>query len=146
MMPPDRATAGAGSATSPGFDLTKVYVHLGLGARAEPLADFEWSPAYLQRYEDEHAGDGADGRLVMVGVQDANWTHWERHPAGDELVVALSGRQIIIQEIEGEQRRIDVRAGQAVINGRGVWHTSDVVEPGRVLFITPGRGTEHRSR
>ena len=57
------------------FDLSRVYVHLGLGARAGKLPDFTWSEEYLRR-----------------------------------------------------------------------WHTADVHEPGSALFITPGRGTEHRPR
>jgi quercetin dioxygenase-like cupin family protein len=69
-----------------------------------------------------------------------------RHPAGDEVVVVLCGHQTLIQEIDGEQRRIDLHAGHAVINPRGVWHTADVHEPGSALFITPGQGTEHRPR
>ena len=60
--------------------------------------------------------------------------------------MALSGHQTVIQEIDGEPRRVELRAGQAVINPRGVWHTADVHEPGSVLFITPARGTEHRPR
>jgi len=49
-----------------------------------------------------------------------------------------------LQEVDGEQHRIELHAGQAVINPRGVWHTADVHEPGSALFITPWRGTEHR--
>jgi quercetin dioxygenase-like cupin family protein len=128
------------------FDLSQVYVHLGLGARAETLPDFTWSEEYLRRYEADHETDGDEGRLVMIGAEQATWTSWERHPAGDEVVVALSGHQTLIQEVDGEQHRIELHAGQAVINPRGVWHTADVHEPGSALFITPGRGTEHRPR
>jgi mannose-6-phosphate isomerase-like protein (cupin superfamily) len=128
------------------FDLARVYVHLGLGARAATLPDFTWSPEYLARYEADHAADGDDGRLVMIGPEAETWTSWERHPAGDEVVVLLSGHQTLIQDVDGEERRIELRPGQAVINPRGVWHTADVHEPGSALFITPGRGTEHRPR
>lgn len=128
------------------FDLSQVYVHLGLGARAETLPDFTWSQDYLRRYEADHKTDGDEGRLVMIGREASTWTSWERHPAGDELVVAVSGHQTLIQEVDGEQRRIELQAGQAVINPRGVWHIADVHEPGSDLFITPGRGTEHRPR
>jgi quercetin dioxygenase-like cupin family protein len=128
------------------FDLSQVYVHLGLGARAETLPDFTWSEEYLRRYEADHEADGDEGRLVMIGPEEATWTSWERHPAGDEVVVALSGHQTLIQDLDGKQHRIELRAGQAVINPRGIWHTADVHEPGSVLFITPGRGTEHRPR
>jgi len=129
-----------------GFDLSQVYVHLGLGSRAEALPDFAWSEEYLRRYEAGHEADGDEGRLVMIGPGEATWTSWERHPAGDEVVVVLSGHQTLIQDVDGKERRIELRAGQAVINPRGVWHTADVHEPGSVLFITPGRGTEHRPR
>ena len=49
------------------FDLSQVYVHLGLGARAETLPDFTWSEEYLRRYEADHEADGDEGRLVMIG-------------------------------------------------------------------------------
>jgi quercetin dioxygenase-like cupin family protein len=149
MPPEDREPFPANPGSSPApasFDLSRVYVHLGLGARAETLPDFTWSEEYLRRYQADHESDGDDGRLVMIGPEEATWTSWERHPAGDEVVVALSGHSTLIQEAEGGLRRIELRAGQAVINPRGVWHTVDVHEPGSALFITPGRGTEHRPR
>jgi quercetin dioxygenase-like cupin family protein len=129
-----------------GFDLSEIYVHLGLGARAETLPDFTWSEESLARYEADHEADGDDGRLVMIGPAENTWTSWERHPAGDEVVVVLSGRQTLIQEIDAQDHRIELHAGQAAINPRGVWHTADVHERGSALFITPGRGTEHRPR
>jgi mannose-6-phosphate isomerase-like protein (cupin superfamily) len=62
------------------------------------------------------------------------------------VVVLLSGRVDVIQEVDGEHRTVALRPGQAMINPRGVWHTADVHEPGQGLFITPGLGTEHRPR
>ena len=82
----------------------------------------------------------------MIGKSDMTWNFWERHPAGEELVAVLSGQLTLIQEVERSQRRIDLSHGTAAINPRGVWHTIDVNEPGEVLFVTPGRGTEHRTR
>jgi uncharacterized cupin superfamily protein len=128
------------------FDLTRDFAHLGLGARVEILRGFEWSEEYLARYVADHADDGDDGRLVMIGSEAATWTSWERHPAGDELVVLLSGRCDVIQEIGGEHRLLALEAGGALVNPRGIWHTADVHEPGNALFITPGRGTQHRPR
>jgi hypothetical protein len=128
------------------FDLDKTYVHLGLGATATPLPDFEWSQEYLAAYGARFASDGNEGRLVILDRQDATWTTWERHPAGDELVVLLSGRVDLIQELDGEHRVVELHPGQATINPPGVWHTADVHEPSAALFVTPGRGTEHRPR
>lgn len=128
------------------FDLDRTYVHLGRGATATPLPDFRWDADYLRGYTEAHAADGDDGRLVMIGDAEATWTSWERHPAGEEVVVLLSGRITVIQELDGTPQPSELRAGQAIINPTGVWHTADVHEPGRALFITPGRGTEHRPR
>jgi mannose-6-phosphate isomerase-like protein (cupin superfamily) len=126
------------------FDLSRTYIHLGLGARATPLPGFEWSEEALTRYEADHAGDGNDGRLVCLTPETQTWTSWERHPAGEEVVVLLSGRVDLIQEIDGVEHVNEMLPGQAVINPTGVWHRSVVHEPGEALFITPGRGTEHR--
>ena len=121
-------------------------MHLGLGARAIPLPDFSWDAAYLAQYDERFASDGREGRLVTLGEHRETWSSWERHPAGEELVLVLSGRADLIQEIDGLERRVELGPGQAVINPPGVWHTSDVHEPGQSLFITPGLGTEHRPR
>jgi uncharacterized cupin superfamily protein len=132
--------------TESAFDLSTTHVHLGLGSRVVAIPDFEWTADFLAKYTADHAADGDEGRLVMVGTGDSSWTSWERHPAGEELVVLLDGRMTLIQEIDGAERRVDLRAGEAAINPRNVWHTSDIDEPCRTLFVTPGRGTEHRPR
>jgi quercetin dioxygenase-like cupin family protein len=128
------------------FDLHTTHAHLGLGARVDTLPDFRWTPEYLDAYRDRTAPDGNEGRLVVLMQQGESWDSWERHPAGDELVVLLSGRVDLIQEIDGEHRVVELSPGMAVINPPGVWHTADVHEPGEALFITPGLGTEVRAR
>jgi len=128
------------------FDLSTTHVHLGLGATAQPIRNFSWTPEFVDRYSVEHESDGIDGRLVMIGINAASWDFWERHPAGEELVVVIEGKATLIQEIEGEEHRIALVAGQGAINPTGVWHSADVTEPTRILYVTPGLGTEDRSR
>ena len=128
------------------FDLDHTFVHLGLGTRAVPLPDFQWTPAFLEGYADAFLADGDEGRLVCLVHQDRTWDTWERHPAGEELVVLVSGRVDLVQDLGSEERVVALHAGQAVINPRNVWHTATVHEPGDALFVTPGRGTEHRPR
>lgn len=130
----------------PAFDLSQTFVHLGLGVRAVPVPDFEWTPAFLDRYSQRFASDGDEGRLVCVVAQAATWDTWERHPAGEELVVLLGGRVDLIQDLDGEDRVVELHPGEAVVNPRNVWHTATVHEAGDALFVTPGRGTEHRPR
>ena len=128
------------------FDLSRTFVHLGLGVRAVPLPDFEFTPEYLEGYESAYASDGDEGRLVCITPQDATWDSWERHPAGQEVVFLISGRIDLVQDLGDTERVIALHPGEAVINPTGVWHTARVHEPGQALFITPGRGTEHRPR
>lgn len=126
------------------FDLSQTFVHLGLGARAVPIADFEWSAAFMDSYAASTAPDGDEGRLVCIVEQGATWDTWERHPAGEEVVVLLSGRLDVVQDLDAGEKVVPLHPGQAMINPPNVWHTARVHDPGRALFITPGRGTEHR--
>jgi uncharacterized cupin superfamily protein len=128
------------------FNLSQTYVHLGLGATASELPDFAWTKEYLEHYEETTASDGDEGRLVTLNLQDETWTHWECHPAGDELVVQISGRVVLVQDLPDGENHLELGPGQAAINPKGVWHTADVVEAGEALFVTPGRGTGHRPR
>ena len=124
------------------FNLSDVFIHLGVGSTATPLPDFAWSPEYLAGYQERFAADGAEGRLICVMPQEETWDSWERHPAGDEVVLLLSGRVDLVQDLDGAEHVVELQAGQAVINPAGVWHTARVHEPGVALFVTPGRGTE----
>ena len=128
-------------------DLTDTPIHLGLGGRATVISGFGWDPDVLNAYGEATAADGPDGRLVMLfDDSPGSWSTWECHPAGDEVVICLSGRMTMIQEVEGADRPVELSPGQATINPAGVWHTADVHEPVRYLAITPGAGTEHRPR
>ncbi|HVT42003.1 MAG TPA: cupin domain-containing protein [Acidimicrobiales bacterium] len=126
------------------FDLSTTFIHLGLGSTATPLPDFSWAPESMTAYRERYAAEGGEGRLVCLLAQDATWNTWERHPAGEEVVVLLSGRVDLVQEIDDAERVIPLRPGQAVVNPPNVWHTARVHEPGTALFITPGEGTEVR--
>lgn len=128
------------------FDKSAAFIHLGLGGRAELLEGFSWDPAYLEAYSARTEPDGPDGRLVSLLAHEADWTGWERHPAGDELVFVISGRMTVIYDLEGAEHRVDLGPLEGVINPAGTWHTADVAEAGTALYVTPGRATEHRAR
>jgi uncharacterized cupin superfamily protein len=130
--------------------LGRFPLHLGLGASAVPQPEFtgpdqtagEWYAAYAERT----AADGVEGRLVSCYTFDESWTSWEMHPAGAEAVFCVTGEIVLVQEIEGEERRTTLRAGDYAVNPPGVWHTADLTQSATVLFITAGLGTEHRPR
>jgi hypothetical protein len=128
------------------IDVRTTPLHLGPGGTARPVADFDWTPERLAAYQHETEADGPDGRLVMMFHMEGSWTNWECHPAGHEVVIAGSGVHRFVQETATGEHVVELRAGEALINAPGVWHTADTVEPGWVLTVTPGLGTEHRPR
>jgi quercetin dioxygenase-like cupin family protein len=127
-------------------DLTTTPIHLGRGSRATPVAGFAWDPDVLAAYSAAVAGDGDEGRMVMVFDGSGAGTDWERHPAGDEVVICLSGRITVIRNLSGEEEPVELGPGDAMINPRGIWHVVDADESARFMTITPGVGTEHRPR
>jgi len=121
------------------IDLSTTYVHLNGkdDAVAVPVTEAFW-PELM-------SGERAyDGRLVTASRISQDMTHWEVHPAGGELLIAMSGSFEVVLDESGGERRVALDGGRAFIVPQGVWHRVDVREPGDVVFITPGEGTEHR--
>jgi mannose-6-phosphate isomerase-like protein (cupin superfamily) len=76
-----------------------------------------------------------------------DWSTWEMHPRGEEVVMLLSGSATMVVEIDGSERRITLEEpGSYVVLPRGTWHRAETREPTTMLFVTPGEGTEHRPR
>ncbi|TXS20464.1 cupin domain-containing protein [Streptomyces sp. adm13(2018)] len=121
-------------------------VHLGLGSTAKLVEGFAWDPETLQAYSAAVAADGAEGRMVMIFDGEGPGDHWERHPAGDELVVCLSGSVTVSRDLDGVLDRVLLGPGEATINPAGVWHAVDMTGPTSLLSITAGLGTDHRPR
>ncbi|MFC8625732.1 cupin domain-containing protein [Streptomyces anulatus] len=128
------------------MDLRTTPVHLGLGSRAKPVEGFAWDPEVLQAYSAAVAADGAEGRMVMIFDGSGRGDHWESHPAGDELVVCLSGSATVTRDVDGVPERVQLGPGEATINPAGVWHVVDMEGLTSILAITAGLGTEHRPR
>ena len=127
------------------LSLERFPLHLGLGARAVSEPEFtgmEWYAAYAER----NAADGPEGRLVSLYSFSENWTSWENHPMGDEVVICVTGEITLIQEVADGTASVTLRAGDYAIIPRGVWHTADTADHATALFITAGMGTEHRPR
>jgi quercetin dioxygenase-like cupin family protein len=128
------------------FELSKIPVHLGLGATVVPLEPFTGTMDWYERYGQRVAADGVEGRLVSMHTFTEPWPTWEVHPHGHELVVCVAGRMVLHQEYPDGLITVALDAGLAVINPPGIWHTADVDAPATALFITAGEGTQNRSR
>jgi len=129
-----------------GKSLYDFPIHLGRGARAVAEPQFtgvEWYEGYEQR----HADDLDEGRLVSLFRFEESWTSWEMHPAGDEVVCCLQGRMTLHQELaDGSTASHNLGPGEYAINPPGAWHTADADGPVVALFITAGKDTTHRPR
>ncbi|MVO84944.1 cupin domain-containing protein [Streptomyces sp. p1417] len=128
------------------IDLRTTPVHLGLGSRAKSVEGFAWDPEVLQAYSAAVAADGAEGRLVTIFDGDGPGDHWECHPAGDELVVCVSGSVTVTRDVDGVTERVALGPGEATVNPAGAWHAVDMAEPSTILTITAGLDTDHRPR
>ncbi|CAM5441987.1 Cupin domain-containing protein OS=Streptomyces cyaneofuscatus OX=66883 GN=G3I52_29720 PE=4 SV=1 [Streptomyces cyaneofuscatus] len=128
------------------INLRTTPVHLGLGSRAKPVEGFAWDPEVLQAYSAAVAADGAEGRMVAIFDGDGPGDHWERHPAGGELVVCLTGSVTVTRDMDGVPERVVLGPGEATVNPAGAWHAVDMAGPASILTITAGLGTDHRPR
>jgi quercetin dioxygenase-like cupin family protein len=121
------------------FSLDSTYIHL---RPDESALAMEGGARFWAGIEGRHDLD--HGRLMGSTGQNADWNHWERHPAGDEILVLLSGELELVLETERGEERASLKAGQTFIVPKGVWHRGVVKKPGELMFLTPGSGTEHR--
>ena len=101
-------------------------------------------PALYQELDRDFSGFKSHA-LVSVHEFSADWPSWERHPAGDEIVILLSGNaSLILRCGEGEQRIELADSLEFVVVPRNTWHTAKIPDWAQMLFITPGEGTENQ--
>lgn len=123
------------------FSIENAYVGLDAGARARVLPV---TPTFWESLGSEALADVA--RLVSCFTFTSAWNTWEMHPAGEEIVLLLSGRACLRLQRGDEpvQEVLLETAGDYVLVPAGAWHTATTSVPTTMLFVTPGEGTEHR--
>ncbi len=125
------------------FSLSSTYVVLGDNGDVIPVAV---SDRFFEDLESK-VGDFKGKRLISHFTFDKDWETWEMHPAGEEFVCLLSGQVDLILEQDEVQHTVQLStSGSYVLVPRGTWHTARVHTPSSMLFITPGEGTQNRSR
>ena len=125
------------------FNLSSTFVRLrGADLSAEPLTVDD---TFWPRIMSGQLGTFHNEYLVAANAFDKDWPNWEMHPAGDEIVVLLAGAVTFVFETDaGEQHVSLAEQGGYAIVPKGTWHTAKTSTPSRMLFITPGEGTQHR--
>mmetsp|Transcript_10452 Transcript_10452/g.16399 ORF Transcript_10452/g.16399 Transcript_10452/m.16399 type:complete len:119 (-) Transcript_10452:16-372(-) len=109
----------------------------------------EWYAGYEQKMLKD-TGDEQEGRLMSYYTFSESWDVWEMHPLGTEIVMCTKGELVLLQEQpDGKTiKRTHLNEGEYAINDPGVWHSADCVDgkPATVLFVTAGKGTQHKPR
>ncbi len=95
---------------------------------------------------DTKYGDFAGHELISCYEFEADWASREAHPHGDEIVLLIYGEVEFILESElGEKSYTLTEQGQYIVVPKGVWHTAKIKRKSKLLFVTPGQGTEHKA-
>ncbi len=120
------------------FDLEKTYLGLDGSGRVTPMPG---GPAFWQNID---KNPNAGGTLVTVGTAEGDWTHWEMHPRGDEVLIVLEGQVRMIFERPGGEESFDLSPGATLVVPAGTWHRAVGQKQLRMLFMTYGEGTSHK--
>lgn len=124
--------------TNDAFDLRMTYLALdGKGG----VTKLPVGPDFWQTLGDNPA---ANGTLFTPGAIKSDWTSWEMHPKGEEVIMLLDGDIDFIFETPDGEEAHRMGPGEVIIVPRGTWHRATVRKPGRMLFLTFGEGTEHK--
>jgi mannose-6-phosphate isomerase-like protein (cupin superfamily) len=122
------------------LDPSETYVLLGSNGAATSLpgGGAFWSQA-------EAALESVGKNWLISEFECAtDWNSWEMHPHADEFVYLLSGSATLLFEMEGGLVRVPLVGRAAVLVPKGTWHTAEVREPSRMLFVTMGAETVHK--
>lgn len=93
-----------------------------------------------------------DGYSIGVAAVEGPGPHGgEVHPDGDEFLYVVSGSMELIlddgdEQEAGAETRFVLRAGDAYVVPRGVWHRLETVEPACLVHVTPGPNGGYRPR
>jgi len=92
----------------------------------------------------EDPGVPVDGATFGVASMSENSPHGgEMHPDGDEVLYLISGRVRVVF-LDSTEEDIEVEPGDGLIVPRGVWHRVDILEPSRIVYLTPGPNNRYR--
>ena len=82
------------------------------------------------------------GGTMYVG-QYSGSSEWERHSAGDELVLSLEGTTTVVLLVKGAEQRVAIGPNELVVVPAGTWHRFENSNRLKVVTVTP-QPTDHR--
>ena len=125
------------------LDIASTFVVVDKELRAETIAvtDNLWSEI------DARFGDFAGTNLISSFSFEDDWPTWEVHPHGDEFVCLLSGDAEMTLAMPGGDETVHLTdSGSFVIVPKVTWHTAKINAQTKMLFVTPGQGTQNREQ
>lgn len=120
---------------------TFVVTNAALQSETVDVTDTFWADL------DAKYGEFEGCSLISCFEFSEAWPTWEMHPAGDEFVCLLEGDvEMTLALPDGDETVHLTEPGSFVIVPRGVWHTASPAKSTRMMFVTPGQGTENREQ
>ncbi len=110
--------------------------------------DGDQRAAWVEKSHTAVRAAGAVRVLGMTAFCDDDSVHadyWEIHPAGDEILYVMEGRLLAFVASGDAVLEAVVEPGHALVVPQAHWHRLRVLEPGRLLFLTPTAGTGLRA-
>jgi uncharacterized cupin superfamily protein len=116
---------------------------------AAELAKLTFLPDRTPVTSDDDAGDafGLVSDYRDGGVFVAHWagcSEWERHRAGDEIVMVFGGRTTIFFLTDDGEHAAPLGAGDMVVVPQGTWHRFETPDAVQLLSVTP-QPTDHNA-
>lgn len=123
------------------------FAHTSIALETNGVAKVLYHGETIWEYQD-YGVNGGVTRLVSQQELSKDWTNWEMHPAGEEIVVLLDGEvEVQVEGVGGDRASVLLdRQASYVRISRGVWHTMNVRQPSKVLLVTPLAETRQRAR
>ena len=110
----------------------------------QSTALIEVTPTLFEELDERF--EGFRGRVLVSSFSfDSDWPTWEMHPVGDEVVCLLSGIVSMVLDRGGRHEVVELtQPGAFVVVPKGTWHTARTSVRSKMLFVTPGQGTENK--
>jgi mannose-6-phosphate isomerase-like protein (cupin superfamily) len=81
-----------------------------------------------------------DGAIYLGFYSGAS--EWERHTAGDEIVLVLEGFTTVVLLVDGVEQRTALAANELIVVPAGTWHRFEASQRLKVMTVTP-QPTDH---
>ena len=108
-------------------------------------ATTELCDATLYERLNQRYGDFKGHELISCHEFTEDWSTWEIHPHGDEIVMLLSGEITLVLQLDTGEQIINLdKEGEYLIVPKNVWHTARIKKMAKMLFITPGQETNNK--